>query len=139
MVRVSTFMYSEDTISDPTPQGPRLNVVNPQLVFRPMFLPSLFSFAITFGISGIDNSQEHKFKFLFFAPNDVELLINSEFMLPINTEEKAELPLEERGVMMNMNLRNVPFKVEGVYNSELIVDGVSLGKFSIYVKGKEQG
>lgn len=135
MLRVSTFMYSEDSIAEPTPQGPRTNLVNPQLVFRPMFIPSLFSFAITFGVAGFDPSLEHKMRFMFISPEG-EALLDTEFDLP-KSDEKPELPIEQRGIMMNMNLRNVPFKSEGIYDSEVFMNGGSLGKFPIYVKVKE--
>ncbi|MEG6615410.1 hypothetical protein V6C27_03060 [Peptococcaceae bacterium 1198_IL3148] len=137
MPRIATFIYSEDSLSEPTPQGQRMNVVNPQLVFRPLFIPSLFSFAITFGISGMDTTQENKIQLLFRNPDDSEILINTDFTMP-KSDDDSELPIEVRGAMVNMNLRNVPFKSEGTYSTEVIVNGDSLGRFPIYVKGKEQ-
>lgn len=134
--RISTFVYSEDSISHNTSQGQQMNIVNPQHVLRPMFVPSMFSFAVTFGIVDLDTKKEHKARYLLWGPEEGEPIVDSgEFNLPV-PDEPSDLPMEASGYMMNMNFRNVPFKKEGFYTSEIVFDGQELGKFPVYVKGR---
>jgi hypothetical protein len=139
MVHVSTFIYAQDsnTVAN-TEGGNSLHLINPQHIFTPAFIPSLFSFAIMFGILGIEQSKEHKIRVVFRGPNPNEgpILDTGDFNYPANDQGK-DLPLEMQGFLMNLNLRNVPLKYEGEYATDIYADGILLGTFPIKVKGKQ--
>ena len=50
----------------------------------------------------------------------------------------SQLPEEYRGLMIGMDLRNVVIKKEGVYFTEVSLDGKKLGAFDIYAKSKQR-
>lgn len=140
MAHVSTFVYAQDSNTEPNGSGGNdLHLINPQHIFTPPFMPSLFSFVIMFGILGIEQSSTNKIRIVFRGPNPEEapLVDSGEFDYPANNQG-VSLPIEMQGFLMNLNLRNVPFKHEGVYTTEIFANGKSLGVFPIQVKGKTQ-
>lgn len=139
MPYLSTFVYCESSQQEVNPLGQtRLTIINPIQIFRPMFIPSMFSFGIVFGIMELDVSKQHTFRYVFRGPKDEEPLIidTSEISLPQQPIE-SDLPEDMRGIMMNLDFRNVAIRNEGIYNSEIFIDGISLGKTPIKVKGRE--
>ncbi|MEK4473370.1 hypothetical protein NSQ91_09135 [Paenibacillus sp. FSL R7-0048] len=141
MPRISTFVYSDSVNNETAPNGNRLvSIQNPMLVFRPVFIPSLFSFAVTVGIVGVGHSETHTIRFTFGKIGGEELLIDTGVMpLPANLEldENGALPVDHRGFLFNMDFRNVVFHSEGEYESNTYFDGVLLGTHPVYVKGAE--
>jgi hypothetical protein len=139
--RISTFVYSDSVNTETAPNGNRLvSLHNPMLVFRPVFIPSLFSFAVTIGIVGIGHADAHTIRFTFGKIGEGELLVDTGVMpLPANIEfeENGTLPAEYRGFLFNLDFRNVVFHTEGEYESSTYFDGVLLEKNPIYVKGVE--
>lgn len=135
-MQISTFVYSEDSFGEPIPEGQRLHLVNPQNVFRPIFIPSMFSFSFTIGFIGVDTLQEHKMRIIFSNPDGSKQLIDTgEIAIPKN-EKEDDIPVEMRGLMMNMGFKNVAFEVEGIYRTEVFFDGERIGVFPVGVKRK---
>lgn len=139
MPHVSTFVYAEGLQMEHVPQaigGQRLHVISPMNYIVPQFVPCLFSFAVVFGIIDTDTTKSHVVRYKFFSPKHEQIIDTNDVPLPPMLDN-ADLPVDMRGVMMNFDFRNVPFRYEGEYYSEVILDGTSLGKFPIKVKGKE--
>jgi hypothetical protein len=145
MPRISTFMYCEETKQEAHPGLPnRLNISNPLNVFRPAFVPGMFSFSIVFGLLGIDIvEKQHLLRIKFLNSNDLEKPIIDTGDIQMIAEKNpndtnASLPEEHRGMMANLDFRNAVLKSEGEYITEIYMDNELLGSFPIYVKGVEQ-
>lgn len=141
MPKISTFMYSEGAVNETVPNGQRLHIVAPLLIFTPMFIPGTFSFSVALGILGIDVDKDHIFQFKFKTPvtGEAPLIDTGEINFPrISDSSIYDLPLDMRGIMLNFGFQNVVFRNEGTYISEVFLDGESLGEFPIDVKGKER-
>lgn len=130
MPRIATFVYSEGSAHQGENKE-KLFLENPQYLFQSEFIPSLFSFSVSFGIADLDNSKENELRFIFSDPQEETLIESDLISLPTGFDE--DLPPELRGFMFNMNFRNVRFEHEGYYCSEIFINGESVGKFPIYV------
>lgn len=139
MPYISTFIYCENIQNENTPNGPKMHIIEPMHIMTPAFIPSMFSFCIVFGILNIQLDRRHILRYVFKgAETDQPPIIDTgEIVLPIQ-EKKGNLPDDMNGIMMNMDFRNIPLQYEGSYNSEIFVDGTSLGIFPIKVKGMMQ-
>lgn len=142
MPRISTFMYSDNARMDLNGDQQQINITNPMIAFKPAFIPSTFSFAVTIGIAGFDLRQAHKLQYIFKELNSDDNIIDTgDVLFPARSNNVQDtdslLPLEHRGVVINLDFRNVIFKREGDYISYVYFDGELLGSFPIYVKGIE--
>lgn len=135
MPNISNFMYCERI--EPGPNG-QLLLTNPLLIINPMFVPGMFSFGVVFGIKDMNLDENHALRLLFLSPDEKDAPIIDTNNLPLAREtlsgQKIGLPVEEQGVMLNLDFRNVVLKSEGTYKTVIILDGVTLGEYSIYVK-----
>lgn len=131
-------MYAERT--EPNQQG-QMTITNPLMLINPMFVPGMFSFSIIFGVVGINNQSDHTMQILFHSPSEEgEPLINTgTITLPKGAAplEKLNLPPEQNSMMFNLDFRNVVFKTEGLYKSQVYINGDLLGEYPIYVKAGE--
>lgn len=139
MAVLSTFVMSDDSNQVPNPngQGSMLQVVNPQNIFRPMFVPGGHSFSVTFGFLEIDPKQKHNINF-FIVSSSGETIVNIENIeVPPNAPRDTSIPEEATGLMLNFDLRNVPFRIEGKYEARIIFDGQLLDSKPFYVFKQE--
>ncbi|MED3854229.1 hypothetical protein P4607_22970 [Priestia megaterium] len=138
MPRISTFMYCESTqfIGQPNSNNQKLTIENPLHVFAPPFIPGTFSFGIVFGLLGIDPSEEHALRLVFSYSKGTDPVIDTG---SVNIPKQLEnnVPVETNGFMMNMDFRNVIFREEGSYETQLFLNGEILGTFPIIVKRGE--
>lgn len=143
MAKISTFIYSENTAQEMTPNGPKLHILTPLQVFLPRFIPGTFSFSITFGILDYDLLKEHKIQIKFINNKENILVDTGSITLPINSNKPkidgktVELPLDMQGSIMNMNFQNVVFREEGIYKTNIVFDNDNIGSYEIKVKGVE--
>lgn len=141
MPRVSTFLYCEGTVKEEAQDG--LIIRNPLMIFRPAFVPGMFSFSIFFGISGINDGNEHLLRIKFINIKDIANPIIDTGDLPIRQPQYEpghsdnEIPTEFQGMMANLDFRNAVLRNEGEYYTEIHLDNILLDKFPIYVKGAE--
>ncbi|MDQ0162012.1 DUF6941 family protein [Aeribacillus alveayuensis] len=139
MPKISTFMYCDR--AELNPQG-QMHITNPLLVMNPVFVPGMYSFSVVFGVQGLDNESDHTLRVLFLSPNENEppLIDTNTISLPKGTAPKImiSLPPEQKGMMFNMDFRNVVFKTEGTYKTRVYFDGENLGDYPIYVKAGEE-
>lgn len=134
---ITTFAFSDDVKEQPQPNGNRtLDIINPQNLFRPLFIPGTYTFSVTFGLLGIDPNTSHKLDFqIKHSEVDEEALVNIEGAdLAPNLEFlNSGLPNEANGFIFNMDFRNLPFRHEGKYIATVSLDGLSLGEFPLLV------
>lgn len=137
MPNISTFMYCSETSTS----GSDLQISNPLQVINTLFIPSTFSFAIVFGINNMDLSEKkYILQVKFYGPESSDnILLDTG---SINLDKQAEvkttpLPKEARGMMINLDFRNVVFQNEGTYRTEVYLNEELLGQYPIYVIGGE--
>ncbi|MZP30579.1 hypothetical protein GTO91_12730 [Heliobacterium undosum] len=137
MPYISSFLYAEDSVQLP---GQPLNIVNPQIVLRPMFVPGMFSFTIVFGISEVVVTEAHTLRCIFCGPEGEVVLDTGAFDVPVQPDaiKRKDDPIETQALMVNMNFRNVPFKCEGRYNTQVFLDGTNIGNVPVMVRGNER-
>ncbi|MCT2535690.1 hypothetical protein NC661_06545 [Aquibacillus koreensis] len=139
MPHITTFIYSEETKNTP---NNKLNVINPLNVFRPAFVPGMFSFSVTFGVIGIDVTEKGhtvRIKFSSSDKRDEPIIDTEDLSLENIPSETATLPPNLRGIMGSLDFRNVVMRAEGEYFTEIFVDGDKLGEYPIYVLAGDQG
>ncbi|HDR7545620.1 DUF6941 family protein [Bacillus sp. CH_442] len=134
MPMITNFVYCEQVESinqKPAIIGP-LNFLNPK------FIPGMFSFTVSFGVIGMDTERENTLKLMFLDPNDIEVAGTEVLNIPrsLNPNE-GKIPMEVRGFIANMEFKNVIFRSAGLYNTEIILNGESIGRSPIMVKGVE--
>ncbi|PFA84501.1 MULTISPECIES: hypothetical protein [Bacillus] len=132
MPKVSTFMYCEQ--AEMNPQIQKTVISGPLHVFTVPFVPTTYSFAITFGLLGINNKQDNKLSIRFLDPNDNPKIDAENLMIgktpDLNWEE---MPHEARGLIANMDFRNVILECEGLYKTQIFMNDELLGEFPIQV------
>ncbi|MGG3115301.1 DUF6941 family protein [Bacillus paranthracis] len=133
MPMVINFVYCDqvDVVEGKLTIGGPLNFINPR------FVPGMFSFTVAFGIVGLNTQQRNDLQLKFFDVNDDEIMSTGILTIPENADIDPNLPMEVRGFMANMEFKNVVFKSEGAYKTELYLNGERLGQYPIIVKGVE--
>jgi hypothetical protein len=141
MPYLSTFVYCEGINVTPQSNGQIVSLTNPQHVFAPAFVPGQFSFGVSFGILELDvENQEHIARYVFKDPKGKTVIDTQDVKLSKDNIPPGsfEFPEDMRGIIMNMDFRNIPFKEVGAYKSEVFVDGVSIGIREIKVIGRNK-
>lgn len=125
MAKLTMFTLCDSVNNIPGPQGMVTHLVSPQVVLRPLFIPGNFSFGIAVGVRGLDLKEPIKLNFSIISP-DGEVIQNSgDTELPAMPREDT-LPPEHQGIMLNLDIRNMVVKSDGVYKFFLNVNGESL-------------
>lgn len=144
MPRVEFLIYSDgvQVESLPGPNGvpqQRILVQNPQYVLRPLFVPSLFSFTISFAISDLDTSIPNSLRltFVFADQPDTIIFDSGVAQLASIVDEQSDMPEHLRGFNANVDVRNIPIRQNGRYQSEIFINGESIGVFPVEVWRKE--
>ena len=137
--KVSTFIYCLGTTNLEGKDAP-INAMGVLPVLTPEFIPSMFSFSIVLGMRGIDDTSNHLLDIIFKDCEGNVLVEAREIQITLEQLQAkgSQLPEEYRGLMIGMDLRNVVIKKEGVYSTEVSLDGKKLGVFDIYTKSKQR-
>lgn len=137
MARIKTFLYCENIENQITPVGPKTSLNGPLAALRPVFIPGMFSFSIFMSMEDVELETSHRFKIIFKHEETGEVIIDTgDGEIPSQNVE-GNLPKEIRGIMLNMDFRNVILRNEGYYVSEIYFDGEPIGEFPIYAKALE--
>jgi len=121
MARISTFMYAESTGIEVNGTNQKMQINGPMHLFQPLFVPSQFSFSVIMGILGMDTEQSNTIRFTFSSPKKEIIIDTNSITLQPQPMEQGHLPPELRGMMMNLDFRNVPLREEGEYYSEVFL------------------
>jgi hypothetical protein len=135
---ITTFMFCEQ--AELNPQTQKLQVISPIHVFTPAFVPGMFSFSLVFGVLGVDPKKENTFQISVVDQKEEEIILDTGIMhIPSNPDDKLEqLPPEMRGMMVNMDFRNVIFRKEGIYKAQIYINSEKTGEFQVPVRGAEK-
>lgn len=105
-----------------------LNIVNPQLLLTPTYIPGNFSFCVVVGVQDVkpadSSTNTIKLKFELLTPKG-KLLQQSAADLPMSNTQN--IPEQYQGFLMSFDLRNLPIEEEGAYVLKLYVDDVLIG------------
>ncbi len=142
MARITSFIYCLGAERIQGPDGQAINANGILTNITPEYVPGSFSFSIIFSMLGIEKSH-HALQIKFINP-DGQDIVNSN-IIPIPFDQIVQndpngnlLPDDEKGLIMTMDLRNVIFKKDGEYHTEIFWDGIKLGEYKIYARGKNR-
>ena len=133
MSEISMFMlFDSITI---TPQGPQL--ISPQAILRPTFIPGNFSFALALSIAGVKTSIAHTFYFYIQNPKGETIHEAPMQNLPLDpSASKSNIPEKDQGFVIAIDIRNLPITEEGEYQFFISIDNTDIlsKTFSVYRK-----
>lgn len=119
MLRVTYFLYCKDAVMPPNEKEPHL--IGPVHMLNPKFIPSEFSFTIAFGIMDFDYMKENTLSIAFKSPNGEELFQSGAII--VESPPEIKLPPEFVGIQVNLGLKNIPIKEEGIHITEINWNG----------------
>jgi len=137
------WVICSNSIQSPTnnPQGGSTNqvaLINPQAILRPEFIPSLFSFAISLAIMGVDVTETHQFDMKITDPNDQTAIEILDQQTPTDNGDKfTPLDVSEQYVIINMMMMNVPLRMNGLFKVTVQIDREEIGHQEILVRAME--
>lgn len=140
MAKLTGFIYCLDAERVPASdgKGDTINAVGIMSALTPEYVPGAFSFSIIFSILDINLSDNNTVRVTFSKDGEKDPLVDSGIITlsPQLDADKIGLPNEYKGFNLSMDFRNVIFETEGVYNTTIYFNNVSLPMQPIYVKGK---
>lgn len=143
-VTISFFIYAENAVMQAVPNAaqqlePKIQVFAPNFVFRPSFVPCLFSYAVSVGLHDFDVRIQHELRMTLHDNNEGPALADTGTMplAPFPDEMITNLPENLRGITFTCDFRNVPFRHNGIYYTRVLFDGVVIGSYPIHIWGNE--
>ena len=133
MVEVKNFLYC---LNINTADG-RTDIVGILTAITPEYMPGLFSFSINFTLLNLTEG-EHEVTIKFKNPENEIITSIDKVKLDYKKDENSNLPEQYLGINVAAGLQNVDFKKSGVYSTQVIVDGIDMGDFKIFAKGKNE-
>lgn len=122
MENLSMFMLFDSM--QQTEQGCQL--INPLPIIQPMSVPGNFSFIFAFNAFGVKPGYEHTLSLSLNPPTGEPLtLFDRKKVVPNEPDNVAKVPVREDlpgSISINLELRNFPFKEEGIYTFKIMVD-----------------
>lgn len=135
MAYINFLVYSDDAIME----NGKFSLVNPMTALFPLRVPGQFSFTVTIGVMEITTEKEnYKLRYTLTGPleGDAKVVIQTD---ELDVERPPSLlPSDYQGGIVSLEFKNVDFREEGTYTTEIFLDGTSLGKFPIKVRGRER-
>ncbi len=127
-MKIVSFTYCEDIQNDP--QG-RAVVVAPMQLMVTKYLPTSYSFNVSFGIFNVPK-EGLTVETEFLAPDGKMISSNSLQVpsLPVDKIAFSNLPF---GLQINVNFRNIDFEISGEYKTIIKLNGNKYGEYPIEV------
>lgn len=136
MAKLTMFMLC-DQIKNNTSEADVSELVAPQVVLRPQFIPGALSFGIGIGVRDVDLKKESKISFTISDPDGVVIQDSGSNTFPaINYTDT--IPAEYQGLLLNMDIRNMVIQSEGVYMLALYINGEVAGTHEIPIFKKAE-
>lgn len=133
MAKIENFIYC---LNINTEDG-RTDIVGVLNSITPEYIPGLFSFSISFALVDIEEG-EHKLDVKFKDPDKNVIAGIDNAPIIYKKDENSNLPDAQMGINVAAGMQNVDFKKSGLYSTEVILDGTSIGEYHIFVKGKNE-
>lgn len=133
MAEIKNFVYC---LNINTVEG-RTDIVGLLNAMTPEYIPGLFSFSISFTLLNITEGEH--FLIVKFKDPDKEVIAGIDnAIVTYKKDENSNLPEEQMGINIAAGLQNINFKKSGLYSTEVILDGTSVGEYYIFAKGKNE-
>ena len=133
MAEIRNFIYC---LNINTEDG-RTDIVGVLNAITPEYIPGLFSFSISFALLNIEEG-EHIFNVKFKDPDKKVIAGIDGATVSYKKDENSNLPDDQMGINVAAGMQNVDFKKSGLYSTEVLLDGIRIGEYSIFVKGKNE-
>ncbi len=133
MAEIKNFLYC---LNINTFEG-RTDIIGLLNAMAPEYIPGLFSFSINFTLSNITEG-EHSLIVKFKDPDKEVIAGIDNAIVSYKKDENSNLPDEQMGINVAAGLQNVNFKKSGLYSTEVMLDGTSIGEYYIFAKGKNE-
>lgn len=115
----------------------RTDIIGLLDAMTPEYIPGLFSFSVIFTLSNITEG-EHALIVKFKDPDKEVIAEIDNAKVSYKKDENSNLPDEQMGINVAAGLQNVNFKKSGLYSTEVMIDGTSIGEYYIFAKGKNE-
>ena len=125
MAKVRSFIYCEEIEQQPTPTGPKANIIGPIGEINLMGIPSFYSFSVACTIVELDSTKVNELQIHFVAPNGELLNDTGVIEIPILEEKIA------KSLQMNLRFNNLPFREEGEFVTKVYFNGEEIDRFPI--------
>ncbi len=133
MAEIKNFLYCLNVNA----MEERTDIVGLLSVINPEYIPGLFSFSINFSLLNIAEG-EHSVNIRFKDPDKEVIAEIKNAIVSYIKDESSNLPDDQIGINVAAGLQNVNFKKSGLYSTEVILDGTSMGEYYIFAKGKNE-
>lgn len=130
-MKISTFILCNSIENTQSTQGASVPcLVGPQVILRPDYIPTNFSFGFSIGITGMNLKQDNTFSFLVKSPEGEPIMNSNISRVPANPVDDP-VPEEYSGILVTTDVRNMVVDKEGVYSLEFYVNDNLIGKQDI--------
>lgn len=133
MAEIKNFIYC---LNINTEDG-RTDLVGVLNTITPEYIPGLFSFSISFALLDIEEG-EHILNVKFKDSDKNTIAGIDGAIIQYKRDENSNLPDSQMGVNVAAGMQNVDFKKSGLYSTEIMLDGISIGEYPIFAKGKNE-
>ena len=100
-------------------------------------IPGLFSFSVCFSL--LDITEGEHLLDLKFKDSDKNIIAGIDnAIITYKKDSNSNLPDEYMGVNVAAGLQNVELKKSGLYSTEVVLDGKTVGEYYIFAKGKNE-
>lgn len=146
MANIDFFIYAESaanvnvpTIDNPNPGEQKLQITTPTALFRPLFVPCLFSYSVAVSITHFDVLSHHTVRMTVHYYDEAEVLADTGILpiAPFNEQLFTNLPADLRGITFSLDFRNIPLRQNGKYKTIFYWNGENIGEYPFHVWGKE--
>jgi hypothetical protein len=130
MAKLSMFMLCNAINNLQQGNGSIPQLIGPQTVLRPQFIPGNFSFGIAVGVTDVNLHENHKIRFIIADPDGK--IVQDSGESDFSAIEKADtLPAEYQGFALSIDIRNLIVEKEGAFKFELFMNGSTVGEHEI--------
>jgi len=128
MPSISSFILCDSIVNIQSPPNGNIpQLISPQAVLRPPFIPGTFSFGIAMCIVGLQAQQRNIFMFQIHAPSG-DIIQNSGEIDFGELPPDDSMPEKYNGFVVSSDIRNLEIRTEGEYTIELFINSNSIGK-----------
>lgn len=132
MPKISAFTLCDSVNNMPLPDGNFVpTLINPQVVLKPQFLPTTFSFGFSVGILDMKPDIQNKVRLLIMDPEEsktVQDLGEIEIYPSLISQNQTD---SFSGCTITASVQNVPLEQQGIYKLRVLVNGQDIGSKDI--------
>jgi len=119
---LTNFVYAEQANFDPSNGKSHIYAPLPIIVVK--YLPTMYSFGVSFCISNINPDQTNNVEINFYDPSDNLLCPSSVTLPPYPENAEFDIPKELKAFTLSMMFNNVDIRVPGKYMTKISLNGV---------------